>query len=101
MPENVVSIKLGTNKYSLTLLECYFGYFSFDKNSKKDGTISFFICMDEPPKPPETVSSNFRDFISGVNDNSCNTHLLVFTAVQLLQHPFITESLATPSSLME
>ncbi|XP_039117882.1 mitogen-activated protein kinase kinase 4-like [Dioscorea cayenensis subsp. rotundata] len=74
--------------FGITLLECYLGYFPFGENSKIDGTVSFAICQDEPPKPPETASSNFRDFISRCLQKDPASRS---TAAQLLQHPFITE----------
>lgn len=83
--------------FGITLLECYLGYFPFGEDVKNDGSMMFAICQDEPPKPPETASSNFRDFISRCLQKDPASRS---TAAQLLQHPFITEcklSSAPPS----
>lgn len=79
----------------LSLLECALGRFPFLQPGEKPDwpTLMFAICYNPPPVPPETASSEFKDFIV-----QCLKKDLLQRprASTLLSHPFVTKFDAPP-----
>ncbi|WOL19721.1 mitogen-activated protein kinase kinase 5-like [Canna indica] len=83
--------------FGLSILEFYLGRFPFGENLSRQGdwaSLMFAICYSDPPEAPPSASREFRDFISRCLQKEPPRRL---TAIQLLQHPFITNN--QPSSL--
>ncbi|CAL9171021.1 unnamed protein product [Musa hybrid cultivar] len=76
--------------FGLSILEFYLGRFPFGENLGRQGdwaSLMCAICYADPPEAPSTASREFRSFISYCLQKEPARRL---TAVQLLQHPFIT-----------
>ncbi|KAK8954344.1 Mitogen-activated protein kinase kinase 5 [Platanthera zijinensis] len=77
--------------FGLSVLEFYLGRFPFGENLGRQGdwaSLMCAICYSNPPEAPLTASREFRSFISCCLQKEPARRL---TAVQLLQHPFITQ----------
>ncbi|KAK8951522.1 Mitogen-activated protein kinase kinase 5 [Platanthera zijinensis] len=84
--------------FGLSILEFYLGRFAFGDNLGRQGdwaSLMCAICYSNPPEAPQTASSEFRSFIACCLQKDPARRL---TAVQLLQHPFITQQSSSSSS---
>ncbi|KAK8940912.1 Mitogen-activated protein kinase kinase 5 [Platanthera zijinensis] len=72
----------------LTVLELYLGHFPLLPPGQRPdwATLMCAICFGEPPELPETVSGDFRDFISRCLQKESRRR---WSVAQLLAHPFI------------
>ncbi|PKA66285.1 Mitogen-activated protein kinase kinase 4 [Apostasia shenzhenica] len=84
--------------FGLSILEFYLGRFPFGENMGRLGdwaSLMCAICYSNPPEAPATASKEFRSFISCCLQKEPGRRP---TAVQLLQHPFITHQSPLSSS---
>ncbi|XP_020264739.1 mitogen-activated protein kinase kinase 4 [Asparagus officinalis] len=84
--------------FGLSVLEFYLGKFPFGENLRGQGdwaSLMCAICFSNPPQAPATASREFRSFIACCLQKEPDRRL---SAVQLLQHPFITRSTQTSGS---
>uniref|UniRef100_A0A0D6R382 mitogen-activated protein kinase kinase n=1 Tax=Araucaria cunninghamii TaxID=56994 RepID=A0A0D6R382_ARACU len=81
----------------LSLLECFTGHFPFLAPGQKPDwpTLMCAICYGEPPSPPPTASAEFQSFIRYCLQKDARRR---WTAVQLLEHPFILNSMSRGSN---
>ncbi|CAI0410471.1 unnamed protein product [Linum tenue] len=71
----------------VSILEFYLGRFPFAVGRGGDwASLMCAICMSQPPEAPVTASREFRDFIACCLQREPGRR---WTAVQLLNHPFI------------
>ena len=72
----------------LTLLELYMGHFPLLQEGQRPdwATLMWAICFGEPPKLPESASSEFRSFMECCLKKESSER---WTAPQLLTHPFV------------
>lgn len=84
--------------FGLSILEFYLGRFAFGDNLGRQGdwaSLMCAICYSNPPEAPQTASPEFRSFIACCLQKDPARRL---TAVQLLQHPFITQQASSSLS---
>ncbi|KAI0518787.1 hypothetical protein KFK09_006223 [Dendrobium nobile] len=77
--------------FGISILEFYLGKFPFGENIGRQGdwaSLMCAICYSNPPEAPATASSDLRNFIACCLQKEPARRL---TAVQLLQHRFITQ----------
>ncbi|KAH7688177.1 Mitogen-activated protein kinase kinase protein [Dioscorea alata] len=77
--------------FGISILEFYLGYFPYGANLPSKGdwaSLIYAIRFSDPPQVPATASPELRDFIARCLQKEPRRR---FTAVQLLQHPFITK----------
>ncbi|XP_057967758.1 mitogen-activated protein kinase kinase 5 [Malania oleifera] len=80
----------------VSILEFYVGRFPFTVERPGDwASLMWAICMSHPPTPPPTASRQLREFIACCLQREPAKR---WTAVQLLQHPFISGSAGTPQT---
>ncbi|CAN1305952.1 Mitogen-activated protein kinase kinase 5 [Linum perenne] len=73
----------------VSILEFYLGRFPFAVGRQGDwASLMCAICMSQPPEAPATASREFRDFIACCLQREPGRR---WTAVQLLNHPFIVK----------
>ncbi|KAH0455950.1 hypothetical protein IEQ34_015982 [Dendrobium chrysotoxum] len=72
----------------LTVLELHLGHFPLLPPGQRPdwATLMCAICFGEPPEMPETVSGDFRDFISRCLQKESSKR---WSVEQLLAHPFV------------
>lgn len=71
----------------VSILECYLGRFPFTVSKQGDwASLVVAICYSQPPEAPRTASQEFRAFIGCCLQRDPARR---WTAVQLLQHPFV------------
>ncbi|XP_010914109.1 mitogen-activated protein kinase kinase 5 [Elaeis guineensis] len=78
--------------FGLSILEFYLGRFPFGENLGRQGnwaSLMCAICYSNPPEAPSTASPEFRSFIACCLQKDPARRP---GALQLLQHPFITQS---------
>ncbi|KAL4589326.1 hypothetical protein LXL04_002232 [Taraxacum kok-saghyz] len=74
----------------VSILEFYLGRFPFAVGRQGDwASLMCAICMSQPPEAPATASREFRNFVSCCLQRDPAKR---WTAVQLLQHPFVSGS---------
>ncbi|KAJ0985004.1 hypothetical protein J5N97_003360 [Dioscorea zingiberensis] len=82
--------------FGISILEFYLGRFPFGEKLGKQGdwaSLMVAICYSDPPQAPPTASLEFRDFIAQCLQKDPARR---FSAAQLLQHVFITQTKVSP-----
>ncbi|PKU87705.1 mitogen-activated protein kinase kinase 5-like [Dendrobium catenatum] len=84
--------------FGLSILEFYLGKFPFGENIGQQGnwaSLMCAICYSNPPEAPPNASKELKSFIFCCLQKEPASRL---TALQLLQHPFITQQSPVSSS---